>query len=319
MKKYLLVIAISVALPLTSFAAYSDVTLTTAAILSVGGYSLTISGTSAVVQSVTVGTSNFSVVLLPNSVIAVSSASGQVLANNAPEINITGNQCSGGVSTLTLSSQSGSAVTVTVTPGSATCTGSATNSASAGSGGGGSPGGGGGGGGYNVVTPATSAKPAVPVTLAVPAVSSVMPATPAVSAIPAYVFKKVVGVGSSSTDVQKLQQFLNADPETRVALTGYGSPGKETKYFGPATKKAIQKFQIKYRIAKPGEVGYGTLGPKTRAKLNALSGTGSSAVTNTTTTTTVQPSTNTADIVKQLNDSLRLLQALQAQLKTLKQ
>src|SRR3989338_8576385 len=317
MKKYLLVIAISIALPLASFAATNDVVLTTSAILSVGGYSLTVSGTSASIGSVTVGASNFSVVLQPGSLIAVSSASGQVLANNAPEANVTGNQCVGGVSTLTLSSVSSSDVTVTVTPSASTCTGSATNSTSANTGGGGSPGGGGGGGGgYNFVPPATTtAKPSIPAVPATPAVPGVSSATPATAAIPAYVFKKPLSVGVTSADAKALQQILNADPATRVAASGAGSPGKETNYFGPATKAAIQKFQVKYKIAKPGEVGYGTLGPKTRAKLNEIAGktipVSSPAVP---TKPSSASSAAIAEITKQLNASLKLIQALQEQL-----
>lgn len=319
MKKYLLVIAILVALPLASFAGSNDVTLGAGStIISTGGYNLTVSGTAASVESIVVGASSFSVVLQPNSVIAITSASGQVLATDAPNANITGNQCSGGTSTLTLSSQSGAAVTAVVTPSSTTCVGSATGSASSGSGNGSpsSGGGGGGGGGYNFVTPATPAKPAVPATPAVPGVSSAVPATPATSAIPAYVFKKLISVGATSADAKVLQQILNADPDTRVAAKGAGSIGKETNYFGSATKIAIQKFQVKYKIAKPGEDGYGTLGPKTRAKLNELAGKKVSVPA----VVPAKPasSSNTVDIAKQLNDSMKLLQALQEQLKTIK-
>ena len=321
MKKYLLVIAISAALPFTGFAASNDVVLTTSAILSVGCYNLTVSGTSASIGSVTVGASNFSVVLQPGSLIAVSSASGQVLANNAPEANVTGNQCVGGVSTLTLSSVSSSDVTVTVTPSASTCTGSATNSTSANTGGGGSPGGGGGGGGgYNFVTPAaTTAKPSIPATTAVTSAPSVASATTAAVAIPSYVFKKPLSVGITSPDAKVLQQILNVDPDTRVAASGAGSVGKETNYFGPATKVAIQKFQVKYKIAKAGEAGYGTLGPKTRAKLNEIAGKTISVPSVAAPSKSVSASSAAiADITKQLNDSLKLLQALQEQLKALK-
>ncbi len=320
MKKYLLAIAISVALPLASFAGASDVTLTTSTILSVGGYNLTISGTSAVVQSIVVNASSFSAVLLPTSVIAVSSASGQVLANDAPTANITGNQCVGGVSTLTLSSVSGSAVTVVVTPSSAICTGSATNSSSANTGSNGGPGGGGGGGGGSTyITPAkkaaTPAKPAVPATPAVPGVSKAIPATPAVPAIPAV--GRALGKGAVHADVKILQQILNSDPDTRVATKGVGSPGKETTTLGPATVKAIQKFQLKYKLAKPGDSGYGILGPKTRAKMSEFGGVKASPAA----APAAPASTSnaaTADVAKQLSDSVKLLQALQEQLKTVK-
>lgn len=76
--------------------------------------------------------------------------------------------------------------------------------------------------------------------------------------------------GSTGTDVRTLQRILNTDPDTRVAVSGVGSPGQETTYFGPATTAAVKKFQVKYAIAKVGDAGYGYVGPQTRAKLNSI-------------------------------------------------
>ena len=47
----------------TASAAYNDVTLTTATVLSVGGIEVDISGSSAVIQSITVNPTNFSFTL----------------------------------------------------------------------------------------------------------------------------------------------------------------------------------------------------------------------------------------------------------------
>ena len=43
-----------------------------------------------------------------------------------------------------------------------------------------------------------------------------------------------------------------------------------TQYFGPLTLQALKRFQVKYNIVQAGQPGYGTLGPKTRGKLNSM-------------------------------------------------
>ncbi|MEK7152188.1 MAG: glycosyl hydrolase family 18 protein [Patescibacteria group bacterium] len=71
--------------------------------------------------------------------------------------------------------------------------------------------------------------------------------------------------GIIGEDVRTLQKFLN-ERGFSVSTTGGGSPGNETKYFGPATVRALTKFQIASGI-KPS-TGY--YGPKTRAAIKAL-------------------------------------------------
>jgi len=83
---------------------------------------------------------------------------------------------------------------------------------------------------------------------------------------------RALKVGSTGADVKLLQIILNSDPDTQIALAGAGSPGLETMKFGALTLRALEKFQIKHGIAKKGEIGFGTLGPRTRAKLNELIG-----------------------------------------------
>ncbi|MDE1925409.1 MAG: peptidoglycan-binding protein, partial [Patescibacteria group bacterium] len=86
-------------------------------------------------------------------------------------------------------------------------------------------------------------------------------------------FASNLGLYTSSADVQRLQTFLNQDPDTVVAESGPGSPGHETDYFGLLTERAVEKFQAKYGIVlsgTPATTGYGRVGPETRAKLNAL-------------------------------------------------
>ncbi|MFM2357526.1 MAG: hypothetical protein RJA61_263 [Candidatus Parcubacteria bacterium] len=83
-----------------------------------------------------------------------------------------------------------------------------------------------------------------------------------------FVFNTNLTIGSTGTDVMNLQKTLNMNADTRVSTTGAGSPGSETSTFGPATKAAVIKFQLKYGISPAA----GFVGPVTRAKLNTMGG-----------------------------------------------
>ena len=100
---------------------------------------------------------------------------------------------------------------------------------------------------------------------------------PAIEGVPAdFTFERDLKYGQVSNDVKYLQIVLNSDPETRLTISGVGSPGKETNYFGPLTKAAVIKFQEKYAseiLASWGLTkGTGLVGKTTRAKLNQLLG-----------------------------------------------
>jgi len=85
--------------------------------------------------------------------------------------------------------------------------------------------------------------------------------------IPAgFTFTKSLTVGSRGEEVKYVQVFLNSDPETQVSVSGAGSPGNETTYFGNATKNAVKKFQAKYGITPVA----GYWGSISRAKANSL-------------------------------------------------
>jgi len=72
-------------------------------------------------------------------------------------------------------------------------------------------------------------------------------------------------LGSQGDEVRALQTLLATDPAVYPE-------GLITGYFGSLTRAAVRRFQEKYLIASQGEAGYGTVGPKTRAKLSELFG-----------------------------------------------
>jgi len=55
-------------------------------------------------------------------------------------------------------------------------------------------------------------------------------------------FTRTLRLGMTDTDVKRIQIFLNTQGFT-VAQKGAGSPGRETNYFGQATRAALMRFQ----------------------------------------------------------------------------
>ena len=104
--------------------------------------------------------------------------------------------------------------------------------------------------------------------------SSAGQGTSVASGVCPYTWTRDLAQGATGADVMKLQQFLNADPDTRVSASGVGSAGMETEYYGPATAAAVSKLQVKYRseILSPANLvnPTGYFGPSTRGKVNAL-------------------------------------------------
>lgn len=259
MKKYWSIIISFVSLlmlPLVSSAAITDVSLSGNTI-TVGGINLTVSGT-AHLDSIDVNGSSLSVIMSKGAQLIVTSADKRTFTVSPTQYE-SSFVCNTSQSELTVANNIwDTAVTITITPTTSTCsTGGGV------SGGGGSSGGGGGGGG-GVPTPVYTVIPGVS-GKSVPATTVAKPSAVAVSVSPVFsgTFKK----GMSNADIKRLQIILNSDPDTRISNSGAGSPGNESDSFGTLTEKAIQKFQEKYGIAKKGDEGYGSVGPKTRAKI----------------------------------------------------
>jgi hypothetical protein len=88
-----------------------------------------------------------------------------------------------------------------------------------------------------------------------------------------FTFTKNLKLGDNNYDVLMLQKALNKNSDTRIAISGLGSPGQETGYFGGLTQKAVITFQNKYPtdILVPAGLFYGNgfVGPLTIKKLNS--------------------------------------------------
>ena len=114
---------------------------------------------------------------------------------------------------------------------------------------------------YQISKPGTVTNPTTPTTPTKPTTNITL-------------FTKTLKLGQISLDVKKLQILLNSDLTTLIAKTGPGSKGKETNFFGSATKQAVIKFQEKYAkdILTPNGLkkGTGIVGLSTIKKLNEL-------------------------------------------------
>ena len=81
-----------------------------------------------------------------------------------------------------------------------------------------------------------------------------------------FTFSRSLTIGSEGDDVRELQRILNAEGFT-VAVSGPGSVGNESAYFGSLTQAALIKYQNFYRadILEPVGLSFGTgyFGPST--------------------------------------------------------
>ena len=88
-------------------------------------------------------------------------------------------------------------------------------------------------------------------------------------------FFRNLKIGDSGPDVLELQKILNKNQDTQISLSGVGSPGNETTYFGNLTHQAVIRFQEKFRsqILTPLNLfsGTGFVGQSTINKLKDFS------------------------------------------------
>jgi len=252
MKTYLTALLSFLIAP-TAFAAL-DVTLSESAVISVGGYSLVVSGT-ANLDSIEVGSSSFSIQLSPAATLTITSSDRKTFSIS-PSLYTTAQTCNVSESSITVAMAAGGPVTtVTIAPEPNTCT---LPSAS----------GGGGGGGVSIRASSSSSQSvssaASSVSVAsVPATSVASPSSVARSVSP--VFNKNLTRGSKGEDVKNLQKLLAQDK------TIYPE-GIVSGVFGPMTEKAVKKFQAKYSLPQVG-----TVGPATRSILNLVASVSPSA------------------------------------------
>ena len=294
MKKIYLTFLLSLFIaPALALAAYDDVSMSASSVISVGGYSLVISGTASF-DSITVNADNFTVDLSKNAAITVTSAD-KINYTVSPDQYRQSFFCGSDSSTLTVGNNLwDTMVTVTITPSSSACSVS----------------GGGlvGEGGIIPTTPPIEANtedeepvsqtPELEPDQILPIKQSISP-----------VFNKTLEFGMIDSDVKRLQQLLNSDSDTMIALSGVGSPGNETNYFGLLTRKAVMKFQAKYGIISSGDeetTGYGLFGPKTRAKFQEVF------------SQTVAPASTKAPIVASA-ERQALIDSVEAQIKSLQE
>jgi peptidoglycan hydrolase-like protein with peptidoglycan-binding domain len=141
-----------------------------------------------------------------------------------------------------------------------------------------SSGGGGGGGGSSYTPPVSSGggggSSYTPPVSSGGGSSYFSPASPSSStggsgsdqSTPSIIFTRTINVGSKDTEVEKLQRILSSDPSIYPE-------GTVTGFYGPATQKAVEKFQAKYGVVSfgtPSTTGYGNVGSKTIQKLNEV-------------------------------------------------
>jgi murein L,D-transpeptidase YcbB/YkuD len=245
MKRFLITTSLLLS-PALALAAFNDVTLTADTNIQIGSYVLNVSGSSAAIESITINSGNFTVTLAPSSSIKVSSAALNQLSSDVAS-DVMSSVCNGTESSLTLSHSGVGTVTNTITPSATLCADTPTT-----------------------LTPGTvsHSSSGSRVYYLTPSVAVIQPTPPNPTSNTPAIFKPTfirnLALGFSGTDVKSLQQFLNARGFT-LALSGPGSLGSETTFFGNLTRAAVLRFQKANGLPRTG-----FFGPLSRAVVNAL-------------------------------------------------
>lgn len=259
-------------LPSAVFAAFDDLTLETSAILDVGGYEITVYGSSATLETLVVNENTFVVTLEDGSSIVVASADRVDFVNDAPEALISSEVCSDTESRIGFTNTANGETEITVTP-SGTCTVAVVEEDD----------GGGSSGSHNkpIVRPISAAhdepsdisdlieqlKSALKTLIALggtvpPGLEQYLDDT--TSDFGDFTFTRNLTIGDIGDDVRALQLFLISQNKGQAAqaLASNGATG----YFGPLTQAALAELQASAGITP----AVGFFGPVTRAYVQGL-------------------------------------------------
>lgn len=99
-----------------------------------------------------------------------------------------------------------------------------------------------------------------------------------VSYTPSFSFTLDLKQGDRGTEVMNLQKVLNTDSRTQVALSGVGSPGNESSFFGMLTREAVIRYQTIHGLdGVQNPSSKGRVDAAMRFELNKVSTPGSSS------------------------------------------
>lgn len=130
--------------------------------------------------------------------------------------------------------------------------------------------------------------------------------------VTSFVINRNLALRDLGPEVTKLQGLLAKD-------SSLYPDGLVTGYFGSLTQKAVQRFQCKYInvcSGAPETTGYGVVGPKTRFKIEEVFG-GAKPENSQGNSNTSTGGQSQQDFGNKINDLMKQIQQLQAQLQTL--